>query len=406
MMKINNFDTDKKSMPAAPAYNTKAAKGIYVHIPFCLSKCIYCDFVSYAGCSIKQQRRYFDALIREAALVKSLCAAPAHRPDTIFIGGGTPSSVDASLMTELLNVLPRRGDAEITIECNPAAVPGEGLLRYRAAGINRLSMGVQSFNDSELGFLGRAHSAGQAELSFAAARRAGFDNINLDLIFGFPGQTLKSWRDTLKKAVSLEPEHISFYSLQIEEGTPLYEKFKRCEINQISDELNREMYHEAATYLKSSGYLHYEISNAAKPGRECRHNLKYWSMVPYIGIGASAHSFDGRRRFYNPEGLAEYEVAVDEKCLRNDITAAAAAEENTFTDSVTDYIFTGMRLTEGLDRGLFYDMFGMDIAAMPGLGEKLRRLEAEGLLELTEKKLRFTAAGLDISNYIIGELME
>ena len=405
---------------AAPAYNTQAAEGVYIHIPFCLSKCIYCDFTSYAGCGADEQRQYFDALKKEAELYARLRAAhqgksSATLPDTIFIGGGTPSTAEASYIAEVLERLPRAQNAEITIECNPAAVLDSRLKQYRAAGINRLSMGIQSFNDAELRFLGRAHTSAEAERSFMRAREAGFDNINIDLIFGFPGQTLETWSKTLDKALELSPDHISFYSLQIEEGTPLYEKFRRDEVEQISDELNRSMYRAAADRLTAAGFDHYEISNAARPGRRCRHNIKYWSMTPYTGLGAAAHSFDGSRRFYNPDELASYEASVEQKCSACDMTSGTYIEECDIHERMTDYIFTGLRLTEGLDLELFKQMFGEDLIKLQE--ENINRFIDDGLMEITEKtvnddaraakkkSLRFTRAGLDISNYIIGELI-
>lgn len=399
-------DKNNKNMPA---YNVGASEGIYIHIPFCLSKCVYCDFTSYAGCGSDEQRRYFDALNREAELYAKLRTADpqnaaAQLPDTIFIGGGTPSTVDASYIAGVLERLPRAQNAEITIECNPAAVLDSRLNTYRAAGINRLSMGVQSFNDAELRFLGRPHTAAEAARSFRRARQAGFDNINIDLIFGFPGQTQESWKKTLDTALELSPDHISFYSLQIEEGTPLYEKFRRDEVEQIPDEINRAMYRTAVERLTAAGYEHYEISNAAKPGRRCRHNIKYWSMARYTGLGAAAHSFDGQCRYYNPDALTEYEAAVEQKQRTGDLTAGSYKEELSVHDRMTDYIFTGLRLTEGLDLELFKQMFGEDLLKLRK--EEISQFINDGLLEIVEKKnLRFTGAGLDISNYVIGELI-
>lgn len=411
---------ENKNKKNAPKYNTYATEGIYIHIPFCRSKCIYCDFTSYAGCSADEQQIYFDALKREAELYAKLHEADMERavgllPDTIFIGGGTPSIVEASYIADVLESLPRTKNAEITIECNPAAVLDSRLKAYRAAGINRLSMGVQSFNDNELRFLGRPHTAAEAARSFERAREAGFKNINIDLIFGFPGQTLESWNKTLDKALNLSPDHISFYSLQIEEGTPLYEKFRCDEVEQIPDEINRIMYHTAVERLVAAGYEHYEISNAAKPEHRCRHNLKYWSMAPYTGLGAAAHSFDGRRRYYAPDDLSAYMSAVEEKCLMRDMTSGTYVEELSPHELMTDYIFTGLRLTEGIDLELFQEMFGKDLLQIQK--ECITNFVNDGLLEIVEpvkkeddciekkKNLRFTSTGLDISNYIIGTLI-
>ena len=394
MMKTNK---DNKSFNA-DIISSSEEKGIYIHIPFCVKKCIYCDFVSYPDCSDEVRRDYFDALKREAGL-----AAEQGRADSVFIGGGTPSLARAEDIAGVISCLQLKPGAEITIECNPGALDRRKLEIYRKAGINRISLGVQSFYDSELKFLGRIHSREQAFEAVEMVRAAGFDNINLDLIFGFPGQTAESWEMSLKTALSLTPEHLSFYSLQIEEGTPLYEMFRKDVVDQISDDVNRTMYHRALKMLGQTGYSHYEISNAALPGKECRHNLKYWSLKPYIGLGAAAHSFYRGYRYSNPQDISDYCRAVERKVSEGSLMSGTDFEKCSRESLEGDYIFTGLRLTEGMDteeyERLFYDNF------CSLYGRQIRELTDQGLVEMSGKRLKLTEKGLDLSNYVISEFL-
>ncbi len=388
--------------------------GIYLHIPFCARKCIYCDFTSYAGCTEEQIREYFDALRNEGDWLAS--DYPADREwerqfrqeaakvlpaDSLFIGGGTPSIVDARYIAELMSLLPVTEDAERTIEANPGTLSREKLKIYRDCGLNRLSLGVQSFQDRELSFLGRIHSSADAVESFREARKAGFDNISLDLMFGFPGQTMDSWSRTLDAAVELEPDHISFYSLQIEEGTLLYRLFREDKVDQISDERNREMYHYAVRFLRENGYERYEISNAARPGRECRHNLKYWTMAPYFGLGIGAHSFIGGVRYAGPDTLKDYlhSDGILKQSGRYFNRRLRAATVNSVEDSMSDYLFTGLRLTRGIDLSEFEQMFAVPFRVR--YGEVLDRHLQDGTMILENGGLRFTEKGIDVSNHIL-----
>lgn len=455
--------------------------GLYIHIPFCVRKCIYCDFNSVPDSSYPLQSGYFDALKKEIRLFQKSAeeaesAVPAQPfADTLFIGGGTPSSVDLSLIEDLLKELyagwdpvnkknlpdgsDRCGrktegdfvllgkDAEITMELNPGTADYESLLRYRKAGINRLSMGVQSFHNEELKFLGRIHTAEEAEACFRDARRAGFDNINIDLIFGIPGSTAESWKKTLQRALDLKPDHISFYSLQIEEGTPLYRMFRSDQIDQVSDEENRRMYHDAVDLLKRYGYIHYEISNAALPGKECRHNLKYWSMCDYVGFGVSAHSYLNaetaeRLKLYTGAESADAEESADEDisvCCgsaddaaggvrfynEDDISAymrrmesesrgyiPPEVQKNSLRDEISESLFTSLRKVEGISVRWFDERFRKEgITFMDEFGEKIGKFLKEGYLILEKnetgepERLRFTLKGFDISNYILAELI-
>ncbi|MGI6206166.1 MAG: radical SAM family heme chaperone HemW [Anaerovoracaceae bacterium] len=429
-----------------------AGPGIYVHVPFCVRKCLYCDFNSYSGCTDEQQKRYFEALYKEAELLfpggkmsrimnnafgeggslaeKEASGDGGQRPekrgdggvycdeygepaDTLFIGGGTPSSVDPRYIARLAEKLPLAPGAEMSIECNPGTLSGEKLDIYRSAGFNRLSIGVQSFINSELKVLGRIHDASTAEKTIMEARRHGFDNINIDLMFGFPSQTMESWKETLGRALSFEPDHISFYSLQIEEGTPFHDMFRSGDLEQVSDELNRDMYHYAVNFLREHGYHHYEISNAALPGRECRHNLKYWTMAPYIGLGAGAHSFYGSTRRYNPSGLEEYCSMIERAYERrggsvpyyingageDDPAETDFSESENMDDLISDCMFTGLRLTDGIDDREFRRMFGIGLEER--FGAQIRKYTSEGLMTFENGKLAFTKRGIDVSNSIL-----
>lgn len=397
----------------------KQTAGIYVHVPFCVRKCIYCDFTSYAGCSEEVIRRYFSALEKEAGFLRAMAeereygsslglekrlarhASEMLPADSLFIGGGTPSVVDPHYIAGLLPVLPLAEGAEVTIEANPGTLTPDKMSVLRKAGINRLSLGVQSFDDRELSFLGRIHDAEEAASGFLAARAAGFDNISLDLMFGFPGQTADSWKSTLETAVRLEPEHISFYSLQIEENTPLYRMFRNDEVEQLPDEADREMYHFAVRFLEENGYHLYEISNAARAGRECRHNMKYWTMAPYLGIGAGAHSYLDGVRYASPESLDGYDRLV-EKMLEEKSYFESRGEAlclNTPEDTMSDYMFTGLRLRKGIDCGEFTSLCHVDPEEK--YRDAISRHIQDGTMILENGRLRFTEKGVDLSSHIL-----
>lgn len=397
--------------------------GIYVHVPFCARKCAYCDFISFAECEETQIRQYFEALKKECRLLSEetedafrdedsesvdkweqhlhRAALEVLPADSLFIGGGTPSVVDVQYIAGLMPLLPLTEGAERTLEANPGTLNREKLRIYRECGINRLSLGVQSFHDQELAFLGRIHSGEDAVASFQAARDAGFDNISLDLMFGFPGQTLASWRKTLETAVALEPDHLSFYSLQIEESTPLYQWFREDRVEQLPDELNRDMYHFAVDFLEQNGYGRYEISNAARPGKQCRHNLKYWTMAPYFGLGIGAHSFVGETRYAGSDTLDEY-FQFTEALDRSGHYFDGRLREilrNSPEDSMSDYLFTGLRLTGGIALPDFERRFGVTFREK--YAEALDQHLGDGTLILKEGILKFTEKGIDLSNRVL-----
>ncbi len=378
---------------------TTSNLGLYIHIPFCVKKCSYCDFVSFEGCDDRLQREYVAELVKEIRRW-GLLYEKRFQIDTIFFGGGTPSLMDERLICEIIASIresfPVESDTEITLEANPGTLKARKLEAYRAAGINRLSIGVQSLDDGMLKNLGRIHSVDEFLKNYTLARKYEFNNINIDLMFAIPGHSLEIWADTLRKALELAPEHISFYSLQIEENTRFYTMLKSGEIQQISDVLDREMYHMAIEALNAAGYTHYEISNACKQGYECRHNLKYWSMENYLGLGLGAHSYIDGLRFSMTQDLQSY--LNGEKINWQ--------HKNDLKDDVSEYIFTGMRKTRGISFEAFRKRFGKELFEFyPEQRGLIGQYEQNGFIEVRDGFMRFTVKGFDISNRILSEFV-
>lgn len=344
-----------------------SSAGLYVHIPFCVRKCPYCDFYSVAERSRASEYR--------TALLRELSEYP-RRFDTVFVGGGTPTAMGEELAL-LCRSLPKA--EEFTVEANPGTLSPELLRALRGAGVNRLSIGVQSFNDAELAALGRIHSAAQAEEAFFMAREAGFDNINLDLMLATPGQTAESLGHSLARVRALSPEHVSAYSLIIEEGTPFYENTPDLP----DEDEERELYHQAREALEAMGLKQYEISNFARPGRECRHNLKYWSGGEYVGIGAAAASFCGGERYKNAPDLELYLAGGGRKTERETVDAGELLREK---------FWLGLRKTDGVE---YFGEFPAEV----------ERLAAKGLLEMNGNRLRLTRRGLDLANIVFAEFV-
>ncbi len=387
--------------------NREQNLGIYIHIPFCRQKCLYCDFLSMASGTEEDllHRAYMNLLKKEIQLTARELPSDSFRVESVFIGGGTPSLVDPALITDLMSEVRASfhlsDDPEITIESNPGTLTPEKLLAYREAGINRLSMGVQSFDPACLKAIGRIHGPEEVLENFRQAREAGFDNINLDLMFSLPGQTMESWRDTLKKALELAPEHLSYYSLQIEEGTPFYRMIQEGTLKQNSDGLDRQMYEEARALFRESGYHLYEISNAALPGRECRHNLKYWSMEEYLGLGLGSHSYICGQRFSNARTHQEYGELLGEGKLPRVWT-----HQNTREDEIGEYLFTGLRKEEGISLPDFQRRFGEEIQQhYKDKWHKINEFIENKQLIIEKDKLKLTESGIHISNRIFVELI-
>jgi oxygen-independent coproporphyrinogen-3 oxidase len=378
---------------------------LYLHIPYCDSKCPYCDFNSYA---VKRwpERDYVAALVAE---LRTAAAQPIWRDQTIqtiFFGGGTPSLFAPESIAALLDAarsLWRFADAniEITLEANPGTVDGAKLRRLRAAGINRISFGVQSFHPDHLAKLGRIHSAAQAIEAIAAARDGGFANLNLDLIFGVPGQTLEEWSADLDTAVALQPEHISAYGLTYEEGTAFYAQQRSGRLRPIAEEIEVAMFTRTRTVLAAAGYAAYEISNFAQPGRACAHNLNYWRAGAYLGVGAGAHSFSAVPvpgcRWGNEKSPPRYIERA-----RREGHARVSEERLTDVQARGEFVFLGLRCSDGVAAAAFRRRFGIEFPQAFAHAEVYVR---EGLLELVDAHWRLTPRGLLLADSVFASFL-
>lgn len=361
--------------------------GIYVHIPFCRSRCVYCGFYSTTLLGLRQ--RYVDALCQEWQMRRSEMTEGIR---TIYIGGGTPSQLSLRQLEQIFSML---GTAEeVTIECNPDDVT-EDFARFLAdSPVNRVSMGVQTFSDRRLRFLRRRHSACQIATAVERLRAAGIGNISIDLIYGFPDETLADWHSDVECAVSLSPEHLSAYALSYEEGTPLYRMLKRGEVSEIDEELSRRMYYDLIERLSDAGYEHYEISNFARPGRRSRHNSSYWNHTPYVGLGAAAHSYDGRRqRQWNVSDASAY---IDGVKAGRMLTEYEILNDTSFYN---DLLMTALRTSDGLSLN-FLTAEQRDYCLTAA-----RSFITDGLLVQSADNLKLTRRGLFVSDMIIAELM-
>ena len=375
--------------------------GLYVHIPFCLRKCRYCDFLSFECQDEKALDQYADALLRE--INTRYEEWPYKVVDSIYIGGGTPSILPADDMRRIMEGIKDNftvlDDCEITIEANPATLDDQKLSTYLESGINRISIGTQSFDNSILNLLGRVHDKNDALNAVRMAKKAGFDNVNVDMMFGIPGQTLKMWRDSLRQCIFLRPQHISLYSLQIEEGTQFYTMVQNGTLEPTPDRIDRTMYHDAIDMMEQAGYHHYEISNAALPGFESRHNLKYWSYKEYLGLGPGASSFIGGHRFKNTSSVLEYL-----KYIKAGLPPVKPEDVESYTprEEMGVYVFTALRKTEGFDIRDFEQHFNYDFFDVydPMIITRLR-----GLIEMDGFVMKLTKKGLDVSNKVMSEFV-
>ena len=387
---------------------------IYIHIPFCIRKCLYCDFLSAPSTPdcIEQYVRALETEIRFSPDLNGLTGAerpddPEIQVDTVFLGGGTPSLLTSDQLERILTAVREsyrvQDGAEISMEVNPGTADLERLQAYRGAGINRLSIGVQSVDDAELALLGRIHRAGQAEKIFREARRAGFDNINIDLMSALPGQTADKWEQKLRIVCEWGPEHISAYSLIIEEGTP----FAEMDLPPLpSEEEDRLMYHRTQTVLAEYGYQRYEISNYARPGRACRHNCGYWTGHEYLGLGLGASSLIGDRRFKVTASMPEYLRRIrlaDSGVINDPAHYYEEIQQLTLRDRMEEFMFLGLRLTEGVSEAEFRRRFGNPVDEV--YGPVLARHTGAGLLERTGDRIRLTEKGLDLANYVMSDFL-
>lgn len=365
------------------------AAGIYLHIPFCKSRCSYCDFATDVFRSNEIVDRYVDALCNDIAAF-----AVTDTIDTVYFGGGTPSLLNPGQLEKVLGTVRSRfsmlPDPEVTMEMNPATVTPETLSAYKSLGINRASFGVQTFDDTELKRLARGHNADDARKTFRLLRGAGFENISFDLIAGLPRQTIADWEQNLDEAIAMQPEHLSLYLLEIHESTPLAEQIRSERQPLPDDELAAEMYELMIEKLAAAGYGQYEISNFSKPGFESRHNSKYWRLDPVYGYGVSAHSFDGHQRYSNERDTARYVERIE---------SFGTAEVNRETiDATSEFVFLGLRLTDGIEMREYFDRFGVDLRAR--YEEEIENLAEAGLVELSNRSLRLTRKGMLFSNEV------
>ena len=358
--------------------------GIYVHFPFCKSKCRYCDFNSSAQ-NWCMEDEYIDALVSEI----ENCTY-TDKVDTVFFGGGTPTAVKISNLIRVINAVKSKfclDNAEFTVECNPATIDFEGFLKLKNAGVNRISFGLQSANDDELEFLGRIHTFDMFLKTYDDAKKAGFDNINVDLMFSLHQQNLKKWLYTLNKVINLKPTHISAYSLIVEEGTPFYD----LELELPDEETDRRMYYDAVDLLEKKGYKHYEISNFAFDGLECKHNVKYWKRENYLGFGCGASGMYDNVRYQNTYDVSEY--------IKNN---TVSEEVLTTDDAMAEHIFLGLRMVDGFNIEKFNSMYNINFEEKySGQIERFTRL---GLLEVG-KNCRLTKEGLSVSNSVMCEFV-
>ena len=423
----------------------KKPLGLYIHIPFCVRKCEYCDFLSWSEPSRANRTAYAAALCREISAAAE--AFPKADVDTIFIGGGTPTTLSPEDLSMIMNhvrgtfhVLP---EAEITMEMNPGTY-SEGMIAFVKEHLTRVSIGLQSARNEELRRLGRIHTYEEFENCYRSLRNAGVDNINIDIMSALPGQSIQSWEYTLRKVIGLDPEHISAYSLIIEEGTPFFDLYESGRLDLPEEDVEREMYHLTKTILSAAGYERYEISNYAKSGFACRHNIRYWRREPYLGFGVGAASmygelvplavnsalmgskqtaispnegdiknyfisccgrFSGQYRRTNDTDFIRYLRHYD---LRESGGGKAWDGENTTTclslkDSMEEFMFLGLRMTDGVSIREFYDAFGFSMDDI--YGDVIRKYIENGLLERGDDRIGLTERGLDVSNVVMEEFL-
>ena len=367
---------------------------LYIHIPFCVQKCQYCDFLS--GPSDQETKnRYIEALLNEIQAVQGV---EAYEIVSVFIGGGTPSVLEAEAIASIIEAIREKfyfaSEVEITIEANPGTVDLEKLQIYHKSGINRLSLGLQSTDPSELKMLGRIHTYEEFLQSYQWARAAGFHNINIDVMFAIPGQTGEAWREHLYQVAELKPEHISAYSLIIEEGTPFAER----ELDLPDEDTEYQMYEDTAAVLEEYGYHQYEISNYAKKGYTCRHNIGYWRRTEYLGLGLGAASLYEGRRFSNTRDMQEYlKFSGNTERIRKDIV------ELSRNDQIEEFMYLGLRMTEGVSEIDFEQNFGQKLENI--YGSVLKKYKETGFLEKIGTNWRFTRKGIHVSNHILAEFL-
>ncbi len=380
------------------------AMQIYIHIPFCVRKCNYCDFLSFT-CDDVLRTKYIDAVKKEIEAAADNYSKSQKDVSTIFIGGGTPSSIDGIYIEEIVNKIRDSfnvaDNAEITIECNPGTIDSAKLKHYKEAGINRISMGLQTTDDIILKKLGRIHTYEQFLESYDCVRNAGIKNVNVDIMSGLPGQSSEMYTEGLRKVCKLEPEHISAYSLIIEEGTPFYSKYNEVDgmaVDELPDEENeREQYYNTKVILKEYGYERYEISNYSKPGYECAHNLGYWKRNPYIGFGIGAASFVNEVRYNNTDNINKYIANPLDKAIRTNIQKLMMEEQ------MEEFMFLGLRMCNGISEKDFMAKFGKSMYEV--FGNTIDKYVSFDMLYYNNDILKLTDKGIDVSNVIFSDFI-
>lgn len=368
--------------------------GIYLHIPFCETRCHYCNFAT-GGYESELARRYVAALREEIARAE---ADPEMRSvDSIYFGGGTPTTLSVEQLSGIIELCRDKFDvvasAEITSEANPGTISQEFLENLHTAGVNRLSFGVQSFDDGELQMIGRSHSAEDARQAVRTARAAGFANVSIDLIAGLPEQKMETWRRNLEEAFALEPDHLSVYLLELYKDAPLLHRINRGELHAIDDDLTVEMYFALKDEAERHGFEHYEISNWGRPGFESRHNLKYWTGAPYWAFGVSAAGYDGAKRWSNTRNIHEYLTKIE-----SGLSPVGEVIELDDEDRQSENLFLRLRLKEGVNLREHEQLFGVNV--MERYGDELARLDEAGLIELNNDILKISRAGTVLANEV------
>lgn len=374
--------------------------GIYIHIPFCKQKCFYCDFCSFANKN-EMQEKYVEAVINE---IKNITHKEKYTVTTIYLGGGTPSILNPEYIKNILQEIKSSfkilDDAEITIEINPGTVNEEKLKRYKEYGINRLSIGLQSANDKILKNIGRIHDYKQFEETFFLARKCGFKNINVDLMIGLPTQAIEDVKQTLEKIIQKNPEHISVYSLIIEEGTIIEKLINENKLQLPDEETERIMYWTVVNELKENGYNQYEISNFSKKTYESKHNTNCWKQKQYIGLGTSAHSYLNKKRYSNTNNIEEYIKNIQESNISKNITIH---EEQTEESTMNEYMLLGLRMIQGININEFKQKFKTDPTIK--YKEILEKLQKENLIQITKTSIKLTKQGIDFGNIVWEEFI-
>ena len=377
-----------------------SSSGIYIHVPFCKSRCIYCGFYSTVGTALRQ--KYVDALCKEMRLKGRV------RPMTVYLGGGTPSQLSASQLHQLFDSItdvygPRwqtfdGHPIEITMECNPDDIDESFASLVEMLPVNRVSMGVQTFDDTRLSFLHRRHTSAQAIEAIQLLRAHGITNISIDLMFGFPGQTLEEWKQDIDAALRLNVEHLSAYSLMYEEGTPLYQMLSKGQVAETDEELYIKMYDTLVETLQENGYHHYEISNFARTGMQSRHNSLYWSDKPYLGFGASAHSYDGKTRQWNIANVEQYIAAISQDSIPSE------GEIIDMQTRYNDMITTRLRTCEGINLAWMKSSFGEEMYDY--LLRNAQPMIESGLLKMEDGRLHLTLSGIHVSDMVMAEMVK